>query len=328
VRPVAELADLAAAAEALGAGAILVADEGTDRDLYVTLAALAQRTRRVLLMGAVTNPHSRHPVATAAAWASVAELAPGRVVAGFGSGGSRVFGPLGLQPARPFQALIECVNVVEALLDGQTVDHQGASFSARGAMLPWSPGRLPIAIAGRGPRVERFAAERADWIPLAGRAIEGAGPLIANLRATGLAARGRAASIAWNPSLGWTEPLIEEIRSHLAYMVVDMPPTEREALGVDDDRAARVRELVNTRGPASAGPLIPDTVLDRYAVTGSRAQVVTRLATLRRQVAPELVVFEAGDYSVAFLEAAAALALDAGIQSLHNEAAHGLDSHD
>ena len=37
--------ELAAAAEALGAAAILVADEGTDRDLYVTLAALAQRTR-------------------------------------------------------------------------------------------------------------------------------------------------------------------------------------------------------------------------------------------------------------------------------------------
>jgi len=31
------------------AAAILVADEGTDRDLYVTLAALAQRTQQVLL---------------------------------------------------------------------------------------------------------------------------------------------------------------------------------------------------------------------------------------------------------------------------------------
>src|SRR5215470_13512527 len=92
VRPVGELAELAAAAEALGASAVLVADEGTDRDLYVTLAGLALRTRRVLLVGAVTNPLSRHPVASAAAFASLAELAPGRVVAGFGTGGSRVLG--------------------------------------------------------------------------------------------------------------------------------------------------------------------------------------------------------------------------------------------
>src|SRR5882672_11711162 len=57
VRPVPRLAELAEAAEGLGAAAILVADEGTDRDLYVTLAALAQRTHSALLMAAVTNPY-------------------------------------------------------------------------------------------------------------------------------------------------------------------------------------------------------------------------------------------------------------------------------
>src|SRR5712691_11147388 len=125
VRPASELARLAAVAEALGAAAILVADEGTDRDLYVTLAVLAQRTRRCLLFGAVTNPHSRHPVATAAAFASLGELAPGRIVAGFGAGGSRVLGPLGLAPRRPLSALVECVDVVDRLLRGQVVDHAG-----------------------------------------------------------------------------------------------------------------------------------------------------------------------------------------------------------
>src|SRR6185503_20379737 len=152
-RPLTELAALAEAAEGLGAAAILLADEGTDRDLYVTLAALAQRTRRVLLIGAVTNPHSRHPVATAAAFGALAELAPGRVVAGFGAGGSRVFGPLGLRPARPFTALRECVEVVDALLGGEIVEHVG-EFEVHGG-LSWTPGRLPIAVAGRGPRVER-----------------------------------------------------------------------------------------------------------------------------------------------------------------------------
>ncbi len=124
VRPVAELVTLAGAAEALGAMAILVADEGTDRDLFVTLAAIAQRTRQVLLFGAVTNPHSRHPVTTAAAFASLAELAPRRVVAGFGTGGSRVFGPLGLAPARPYTALVECVDIAQALWRGERVEHR------------------------------------------------------------------------------------------------------------------------------------------------------------------------------------------------------------
>src|SRR2546426_855554 len=98
-------------------------------------------------------------------------LAPDRIVAGFGAGGSRVLTPMGLAPRRPFAALAECVEVVDGLLRGEAVDHQG-EFAVRGGALPWSPGTLPLAIAGRGPRVEHFAARRADWILLAGRAIQ------------------------------------------------------------------------------------------------------------------------------------------------------------
>jgi alkanesulfonate monooxygenase SsuD/methylene tetrahydromethanopterin reductase-like flavin-dependent oxidoreductase (luciferase family) len=304
VRPASELAELAAAAESLGAAAILVADEGTDRDLFVALTALAQRTRRVQLFGAVTNPHSRHPVATAAAFASVAELAPGRLVAGFGAGGSRVFGPMGIAPRRPFTALAECLHVVQALWRGERVEHEG-EFSVRDAALPWSPGSLPIAIAGRGPRVERLAAERADWMLLAGRPIHSVAELVARLRGMGMATRGRPPAIAWNPNAAWTEPMQREMRAHLEYMKMDMPA---------EDRAALARQ--------------PEMLLERYAVAGERREVVARLAKLVRQVRPELLLFDADDYSVGFLESAASVAMDVGAVPVHNEeAAYGLDSH-
>jgi len=302
VRPASELAQLAAVAEALGAAAVLVADEGTDRDLFVTLAVLAQRTRRVLLFGAVTNPHSRHPLATAAAFASLAELAPDRIVAGFGAGGSRVLTPMGLAPRRPFAALAECVEVVDGLLRGEAVDHQG-EFAVRGGALPWSPGTLPLAIAGRGPRVERFAARRADWILLAGRAIQKVPALVEALRRVGREARGRPPAIAWNPNVAWTEAMSAEMRAHLAYMLVDMPAEERAMID-------------------------PHAVLERYAIAGDRSSVVARLSDALRQVQPEMLLFDAHDYSVSFLESAAALAMDAGAIASHNEeVAHGVDSH-
>jgi 5,10-methylenetetrahydromethanopterin reductase len=327
-RPPSELAALAAAAEDLGAAAVLVADEGTDRDLFVTLAALAQRTKRLLLFGAVTNPHSRHPLATAAAFATLAELAPGRIVAGFGAGGSRVLVPMGLSPRRPYTALVECIEVVEALWRGQTIDHQGA-FSMCGAGLPWSPGALPLALAGRGPRVERLAAERADWVLLAGRAVSSVAPLVGRLRATGRAARGRAPAIAWNPVAAWTDAMREDLRTHLAYMAVDMPPDERRRLGLDDGRTAELRGIVSSRGPEAAATLIADDVLDNYAVVGNRSQVVARLANLRAAIRPELLVFDAQDYSLTFLESAASLAMDAGAVVFHHQEAlrHGLDPH-
>jgi alkanesulfonate monooxygenase SsuD/methylene tetrahydromethanopterin reductase-like flavin-dependent oxidoreductase (luciferase family) len=218
---------------------------------------------------------------------------------------------MGLQPTRPFSALVECVDTVEALWRGELVDHTG-EFAVHAASLPWSHGPLPIAIAGRGPRVEHFAAARADWILLAGRAVEKVGPLVAGLRATGLSARGRPAAIAWNPTAAWTEPMIAQIRAHFAYMAIDMPAAERVALGLDDERVARLKEVVNGQGAEAAAGLIPDAVLERYAVTGTRRRVVARLAGLVAEVRPELLLFDADDYSVAFLEQAAAVAVDAG----------------
>jgi len=314
VRPLPELAALAEAAEGRGAAAILVADEGTDRDLYVTLAALAHRTRSVLLVAAVTNPYTRHPVATAAAFASLAELAPGRVVAGLGAGGSRVLGPIGAAPRRPFTTLAETVDVVDQLLAGRVVDHHG-EVTVSGAALPWSAGPLPIAIAGRGPRTERFAGERADWVLLAGKATGRVEALARDLRAAGVAARGRAPRLAWNPIVARTPAMAAEVRSHLAYITVDLPAEDRRRLGVDDDLAARLREVVNTEGPDAAAPLIPDAVVDAYTIVGDRAGVAAWLADLCARATPELVAFDASDYSVRFIEECAALARDAGIAS-------------
>jgi len=285
VRPLPELTAFAAAAEALGSAAILVADEGTDRDLFVTLAAIALRTSRVQLFGAVTNPHSRHPVALAAAFAFTGRACPGSPRAGFGTGGSRVLQPLGLAPRRPYTALVECIDVVQALWRGETVTHAG-QFQVDHAQLSWRPAtRIPLALAGRGPRVEQLAAERADWYLIAGRAVQSLPGLFARLREP------RSPFIAWNPVAAWTDAMREDLREHLAYMAVDMPADQRPDPG-----------------------RISDEMLDRYAIVGDRRHVVARLRSLLSELEPELLVFDAGDYSTAFLEELAALARDVGAQ--------------
>ena len=149
--------ELAQLAEREGAEACFLADEGTDRDLYVALTAIVLSTERMTVAPAITNPFSRHPVATAAAIATLAELAPGRVWHGLGVGGSRVLAPLGLTPERPYTALRDAVDVNKRLLGGEAVGE---------ARLAWAPGPIPIAIAGRGPRVKALATSEADWIIL------------------------------------------------------------------------------------------------------------------------------------------------------------------
>ncbi len=279
IRPVGELVALAREAERLGAGVLLLADEGIDRDIYVVFAAIATATERITLVPGITNPFSRHPVATAAALASLEELAPGRVIAGLGAGGSMVFGPMGLDPQRPFSALAESVEVIDSLLAGHVVTHDG-EFATRDARLPWSPGHLPIAIAGRGPRVQQLAAERADWVLLAGKRVAGVPELVAGLRSRATAAGRAAPRVIWNPGAAWTQQAIDATRPRFSYMTIDMAAADRAAFGITDETVAELRRLLLTSGPEAAAHLVPDAVLEHFAIIGDRAQVI---AGLRRR---------------------------------------------
>jgi 5,10-methylenetetrahydromethanopterin reductase len=311
LRPVPELVELARLAEDLGASALLLADEGVDRDIYVTLTAVAGATERLLLVPAITNPHSRHPVATAAALASLAEVAPGRVIAGLGAGGNLVFGPMGLAPARPYTALEEAVGVIDRLLAGETVDHDG-EFTVSHASLEWAPGRLPLAIAGRGRRVESLAAQRADWILLAGKPVDEVPGLVSRLR-SGRDGNRPAPVVVWNPAAAWRPDHVSEVRAHFAYMTVDLPLAEREALGITDEHVEQLRHAVQYEGLDVAARLVPDVVLERYSTTGSKADVIRSLSEGWTVARPDLVAFSAHEYSAPFVEEIAEVATLAGL---------------
>jgi len=93
---------------------------------------------------------------------------------------------------------------------------------------------------------------------------------------------------------------------------VDMPAAWRERLGVGDGLVARLRGALTSGGPAAAR-LVPDAVLDTFAITGGRASVVRRLAAAVEAAAPELVVFGPHEYTTAHLGDIAAVAAEAGL---------------
>ncbi|TWD79951.1 5,10-methylenetetrahydromethanopterin reductase [Kribbella amoyensis] len=80
-RPLPELAEFAARAEAAGLDGIGVPDHHhTGRDAYLVLAAMASRTERLSLFPATSNVVTRHPLVSAALANSLDELAPGRAM--------------------------------------------------------------------------------------------------------------------------------------------------------------------------------------------------------------------------------------------------------
>jgi len=147
-----------ARAEQLGWDAALQPDSQLRRrDTYVLLAAAARVTRRITLGPLLANPVNRHPSVTASSIATVDELAPGRVLLGWGVGDTAVR-LAGLKPAKVAE-LEAGTRLMRALLDGREVD-VGA---ARPARLPHHR-PVPIWIAAGGPRTLRMAGGVADGV--------------------------------------------------------------------------------------------------------------------------------------------------------------------
>lgn len=145
-------------AETLGWDAALQPDSQLRRrDTYVLLAAAARATKRITLGTLLANPINRHPSVTASSIATIDELAPGRVLLGWGIGDTAVR-LAGLRPAR-VKELEDSTRLMRALLDGQDVE-VGAERPAR---LPHHR-PVPIWIAAGGPRTLRMAGGVADGV--------------------------------------------------------------------------------------------------------------------------------------------------------------------
>src|SRR5712692_4273016 len=145
-------------AEQLGWDAALQPDSQLRRrDTYVLLAAAARVTERIALGPLLANPVNRHPTVTASSIATVDELAPGRVLLGWGVGDTAVR-LAGLKPAR-VNELEASTRLMRALLDGEAVE-VGA---ARPARLPHHR-PVPVWIAAGGPKTLRMAGGVADGV--------------------------------------------------------------------------------------------------------------------------------------------------------------------
>lgn len=157
-RSLSAFAEQAQLAEECGFDLVGVGDsQSVFRELYVSLAVCAERTKRVRFGPTVTNPITRHPAVAASAIASVDELAPGRVFFGIGSGDSAVYN-LQEPPVR-LTGLRESVQTFRGLLAGETVDYRGHQIHTQ-----WVERPVPIYIAAEGPKTLELAGEIADGV--------------------------------------------------------------------------------------------------------------------------------------------------------------------
>ena len=200
-----ELLDLSLLAERSGFDTIAISDHfqpwrhstGRAPSAMTWLGALAARSDAGYLGTSVLTPTMRYqPAIVAQAFATMAQLAPGRVFLGVGTGEAMNETPAtgGTWPSgkERRQRLDEAIQVIRALWTDERVDFEGAYYTVERATVYERPAEpVPIYVAASGPLAAKLAGRRGDgFICTSGKGADLYRELVDNVEA-GATAAGR-----------------------------------------------------------------------------------------------------------------------------------------
>ncbi|MCH8298198.1 MAG: LLM class flavin-dependent oxidoreductase [Chloroflexi bacterium] len=155
--PVVETAEFIAGCEAAGFSGVGIHDhQHSGRDVFLTLALAAERTSKITLYPATTNPVTRHPGVLASLAHTLEEIAPGRVRLTVGPGYLAVRN-IG-RPRATLETMRQAILGMRRLLRGETVVFNGTETKLRNVSDP----PTPIFMTAAGPRMVELAGEVAD----------------------------------------------------------------------------------------------------------------------------------------------------------------------
>jgi TAT-translocated FGD2 family F420-dependent dehydrogenase len=174
--PVPHLLELGTAAEQAGFDLLATSDhfqpwqtnEGHAGEAWVTMGALAARTRSVWIGPTVTCPTFRYnPAVVAEAFASLNLLAPGRIFLGIGSGEAlNEEAATGVWPKwdERSERLIESSELIRKLWSGQPVSHKGKYYNVTAKLFDPPAKPIPLLMAANGPKAMQRAGKYADGL--------------------------------------------------------------------------------------------------------------------------------------------------------------------
>ena len=218
-----EVRELAVRAEQLGFDTVWIADEllwrlpeGDPHGWWECVAmtgAVAAATSRIKVGTWVLSALHRNPAITAKAAETIDEISGGRFVLGLGSGHA---GPqahaFGLPEDRVFGRFAEAVEIIVPLLRQGHADFEGSFHAARDLEqrpVGPRPGRIPIMMGAKGPKMLQLAVQHADtwsWYVEERSDLTEFGPLLETLEAACIEAGrdpatiGRSAGIVVEPT--------------------------------------------------------------------------------------------------------------------------------
>lgn len=293
--PADRILPFARTADRLGFDQLWVVEDCFYRGGVAQASAVLAATERITVGIGILPAAARNAVFTAMELATLAELFPGRVLAGIGHGMPGWMRQVGADPASRLTMLAEHLSAVRALLRGERVTVDGRYVRLAGAKLENPPGTAPPVLAGvRGPKSLAVSGKHADGTilaePVTPEYLAAAREQIAapgdhTIVAYAVAAVGPDAHAVVRPALEWIgEP---DWAPHLA-------PTPFAG------EVARLRAAAASRAEFAAS--LPGELVEQLAVVGTREAARRRIRELHAAGADAVVLVPAGPDPLAALE--------------------------
>jgi 5,10-methylenetetrahydromethanopterin reductase len=267
---------LAKRAEDLGFDSVWLTETRFTRDAITTAAAVAAATNRVRIGTAVTNPFTRGAVLTAVTFATLDELAEGRLIFGFGPGSPHILRRQGFGFDLPLTRMREHIDVVRQLLSGERVSYEGQTVSVDNVALDFQPIRpnIPLYLGVTGPRALECAAEIADGVILNGFVSAAYTTRAVERMRRRLADAGRVEDDFEIAS--WLMVSVDRdsakakdaVRPMVATYLANFPNIARES-GLPQDLLDTIGQVYAERGVAEAAKLVADDVVTQLSCSGS-----------------------------------------------------------
>lgn len=289
--PAWRVVDLAAKAETLGFSHGWTFDSHILwQEPYVIYSQMLSATNRMIVGPMVTNPGTRNWTVTASHYATLNDMFGNRTVCGIGRGDSAMR-VLGHAPTK-LATLSESMTVIKGLAEGEEVEYNGTT-----QQLPWSQGsKLPILMAGYGPKALKLCGEQADGFILQLADLQLAEWMIG-------AVRSAAADAGRNPddlymcvaAPAYVGDDLEHQRdqcrwfggmvgNHVADLVARYGD-ESDSVPAALTDYIRGRDGYDYSGHGKAGhshtDFVPDEIIDRFCILGDEAAHIAKLEKLR-----------------------------------------------
>lgn len=291
---VGEMVRLACRAEALGYDSVWATETRFTRDALVPCAAIAQATSTIRVGTAVVNSYTREAVLLAVSFATLDELAGGRMIAGLGPGSPRILQAQGIAFDAPLARLREYVTVLRRLLAHERTTFAGEHVHVQDLRLDFRPVRadLPVMLGVTGPRAVQLAGEIADGVLFNGFLPEAYYGRAMEHLAAGRARRGDpdgnggagssfevaafiAASVDEDPDVAR-----DRVRPLIATYLTTFPNIARET-GYPADGLESLKRRAEAEGIAAAATLIDDEWVDALTIAGTPDECRARIGRYR-----------------------------------------------